>query len=106
MLWLIFVGASFAVRERDHVRFDMVALAAPRKLRMIFGLISCAAIVVAVLVSFPATYEWVWQSLLSRRDSALLKIPMSIVMSAYLLFLVVSAIRYGGYFVKFCATEG
>ena len=93
-LWLIFIGAGFAVRERDHVRFDMIYLAAPQKLRILFGLISCASIIVAAIISFPATYEWVWQSLMSRRDSALLKIPMSIVMSAYLVFLIASIIRY------------
>lgn len=94
-LWLIFIGAGFAVREQDHVRFDMVYLAAPRKMRIVFGLISCAAIVAATIISFPSTYDWVWNSLMSRRDSALLKVPMSIVMSVYLIFLVAAALRYG-----------
>ena len=94
-LWLIFIGAAFVVRERDHVEFDMLYLAAPRKVRIVFALISAGAIAIAMLWALPATWDWV--SFLSRRKN-LLGIPMSWVVFVYIVFMVGTTLRYGLHF--------
>ncbi len=97
-VWIVFFGNSFIVRERDHVTFDIFYLAAPRRLRQILALISAAAIVVGLLWSLPATWDYIdW---LNIRKSATLKIPLGTVFSIYAVFMVVVAARYIWRFVE------
>ena len=97
-VWIVFFGNAFIVRERDHVTFDIFYLAAPRRVRQILALVSAAAIVVGMLWSLPATWDYIdW---LNIRKSATLKIPLGTVFSIYAVFMVVVAIRYIWRFVE------
>ena len=72
LLWVfvIFFGASFTVRETDHVTFDVASLAAPIRIRKIFALITAVLMVVAMVYSFPD----VWDRIFGNRLMTLKKI--------------------------------
>lgn len=92
-LVLVFWGGAFSVKDKDHVRFDIFYNAAPRKLRILFSLISALAIVVALAVSFPATFDFV--AFMKIESTSLLKIRFDILFSIYLLFSIIVILRYG-----------
>ena len=62
LLWVfvIFFGCAFIVREADHVAFDVLYLAAPRRVRKVLALISAVLMVIAMLYSLPAVWETVF----------------------------------------------
>ena len=97
-VWTVFFGSAFVVREKDHVTFDIVYLAVPKKIRRIFALVSALAIVLAMLWSFLPTLDYI--DFLKIRKSATLKIRMNEVFSIYLLFMLVLIVRYSWQFVR------
>jgi len=92
-LVLVFWGGAFAVKDRDHVRFDILYNAAPKKLRALFSLISALAIVIALVISFPATADFV--AFMKIESTSLIKVRFDILFSIYLLFSIVVIMRYG-----------
>ncbi len=91
-IWIVFYGNAFLVRERDHVSFDILYLAAPRFLRRIFALISAACIAAALAISLLPTWDWI--DFLMRKPSATLRLPTGWIYSVYALFIVVVVLRY------------
>jgi C4-dicarboxylate transporter DctQ subunit len=92
-LWVVFWGTAFCVHDRDHVKFDILYLAVPPRLRQWFAIVSSAAIVVGLLVSAPASWDYI--SFLYIKKSATLHIRLSYVFSVYMIFLIAVVIRYG-----------
>ncbi len=92
-LWTVFWASALCLRHRDHISFDMLYNAVGPTTRKIFGLISSVAIVVAMLASLPATWEWV--SFLTIKKSATMRIPLAYVFGIYLLFVVGTVGVYG-----------
>ncbi len=91
-IWIVFFGNAFVVRERDHVTFDIFYLAASRPIRRIFALITAAAIVVGMVLSFLPTLDWI--DFLKIKKSATLKIPLRTVYSVYGIFMLAIILRY------------
>ena len=56
-VWLIFLGCSFVVRERDHVAFDILYQAAPPRLRKIMTILGAIIMIAVMLISLPATWD-------------------------------------------------
>ena len=80
LLWVfvIFFGCAFIVREADHVAFDVLYLAAPRRVRKILALISAVLMIVAMLYSLPAVWETVFANrLMELKKIQTLRIPIS-----------------------------
>ena len=91
-LWLVFWGAAFLLRDRDHVRFDIFYAGVSPGLRRLFALISAVAIVAGFASAFPATYDFI--SFMSIESSSSLGIRLDYVFAAYLLFAAAVIIRY------------
>ncbi len=91
-LWTVFWGSAFCLRHRDHIAFDMLYNIVSPGLRKVFGIISALAIIIAMLVSLPATWDWV--SFLTIKKSATLRIPLAYVFSFFLLFMVGTIVIY------------
>ena len=91
-LWVVFWGTAFCVRDRDHVKFDILYLAVPPHVRKWFAVVSSAAIVVGLLVSAPATWDYI--SFLYIKKSATLRIRLNYVFMVYMIFLAAVVIRY------------
>lgn len=92
-IWVVFWGCAFCVRDRDHVRFDIFYAAAPARVRLVLAVASALAIVAAMAVSLPATWDYV--SFLMIKRSSTLHIPLGYVFSVYLVFMVAVIARYG-----------
>lgn len=92
-VWLVFWGAAFVVRDRDHIAFDILYLAAPRGARRVMAGLAAIGIAVAFLLSLLPTWEWI--DFLRIKPSPMLQIPLRDVFSIYLLFVVAVAVRYG-----------
>ena len=91
-LWLVFWSSAFTLRDEDHVRFTILYDTARPKVRRIYMLITAACIVGALLISMPATYDYV--SFMKIEKSSLLKVRFDVVFSVYLIFAVAIITRY------------
>ena len=91
-LWTVFWGASFSLRNEDHVRFDMIYLNVSPKTRRCLAAIAAIAIVVTMLVALPRTYDFI--SFLKIKKSGTLRIPLMYVFSIYLVFMVATITIY------------
>ena len=91
-VWIVFFGCACIVRDRDHVTFDLLYLAAPDHVRRVFALVSALAVAVALAWSLLPTWDWI--DFLRIKRSATLKVPMRTIYSIYALFLVAVSTRY------------
>jgi len=98
-VWIVFWGAAFVVRERDHVTFDVIYGHVSPKARRWFAIIGGAAVCGGLLWSVEPT--WSKFFILRLKKTATLNglfgdwIRMRDIYSIYILFLVVVAARYG-----------
>ncbi len=92
-LWTVFWGAAFCLQNDEHVRFDMLYNAVPRRVRRYFAGAGALAIVVGLLVSMPGSWSFV--SFLMIKKSATLRIPLTYVFGIYMLFLLATVVAYG-----------
>jgi len=92
-LWLVFWGAAFCLDDRDHVKFDILYVAAGQRTRRILAVVAALAIVVAMFASLPATWDYITFYKIKR--SAVLKIRLDYVYSIYGAFAVAIVVRYG-----------
>lgn len=99
-LWLVFWGGAFNISDYDHVRFDILQNAVPGFVRGIFALISAAAIIAGLAVSFPATLDFV--QFMKIESTSLLKIRFDYVFAIYLVFAVAIIVRYGLRIIQIC----
>ena len=91
-IWIVFWGAAFCVRDRDHVAFDILYLSAGRRLRRVFAIVTAVAIVVGLLASLPATWDYI--TFYKIKKSATLAIRLDYVFSVYAIFAVAVIARY------------
>ena len=99
-VWVIFFSCAFVVREHEHVKFDIIYLAVPTKVRRIFALVSAAAIVAGMLYALLPTWDYI-DFMRMRRTATVTnplsgnKIQLRTIFSIYAIFLVAVAARYG-----------
>jgi C4-dicarboxylate transporter, DctQ subunit len=91
-LWTVFWGSAFCLRNNDHVRFDLLYYAVNEKLRRVFAGICAIAIVIGMLWSLPATWDFV--SFLQIKKSATLRIPLFYIFVIYIVFMVATVLTY------------
>jgi TRAP-type C4-dicarboxylate transport system permease small subunit len=91
-LWTVFWACALCLRNRDHIAFDMIYNHVGPRTRKVFGIISSVSIVLAMVLSFPATWDWV--SFLTIKKSATLRIPLAYVFSFFLLFMIGTIVIY------------
>ncbi len=90
-LWLVFWSCAFIARERDHVTFNLLYIAAPARLRRVLALLASAALVAAFLVSLPATVDYV--AFMEIESTSLLRIRFDFLFAIYPVFLVAVAVQ-------------
>ncbi len=90
-LWLVFWSCAFIVRERDHVTFNLFYIAMPAPVRRVLALLASAALVAALLVSVPATVDYV--AFMKIESTSLLRIRFDFLFAIYPIFLVAVAVQ-------------
>ena len=98
-VWVIFFGCALVVREFEHVRFDIVYLAVPRKVRAAFAITGAAVVAGVMIYAFLPTWDYIdWMKM--RRTSTVRnpfsgeKIPLRTIFSVYAIFMIAVAARY------------
>ncbi|MBL4890948.1 MAG: TRAP transporter small permease subunit [Rhizobiaceae bacterium] len=92
-LWLVFWSTAFTLKETDHVRFTILYDSARPKVRAIYKAITAICLVAALVISFPATLDFV--TFMKIEKTSLLKIRFDFVFSIYLIFMLAMIVRYG-----------
>ncbi|KGF70323.1 hypothetical protein LL06_05995 [Hoeflea sp. BAL378] len=98
-VWIVFWGAAFVVRERDHVTFDIVYGHVHPRLRRWFAILGGSAVCIGLLWSVEPT--WSKFFILRLKKTATLGpvlgdwVRMRDIYSIYVVFLIVVAARYG-----------
>lgn len=95
-VWIVFFGAAFIVRSRDHVTFDVLYLAMSHKTRRIMAILSAIGLLIAMVYSFPAMWDLVFANrLMELKKIQTLsvpftgdKIPMKWLFAPYVLLMV------------------
>ncbi len=92
-LWLVLFSCAFVLRERDHVKFDVLVLSLRPGARRLCAVLSSLCILVALVASVPDSWDYV--TFYKIKNSAVFRIPLIWVFSIYLVFLGVVILRYG-----------
>lgn len=92
-LWLVLFSCAFVLRERDHVKFDVLVGALRPGARRLCALLAAACILVAMVASVPDSWDYV--TFYKIKKSAVFRIPLIWVFSIYLVFLAAIIARYG-----------
>ena len=96
-LWIVFFGCSFAVRDQDHVKFDIFYYATPKKVQLIFSIISAIGVIVIMGYSLLPTIDYIdWMKMRKTTTVKIFnnKIPLSYIFSVYGIFLLSVIIQY------------
>lgn len=99
-VWVIFFSCAFVVREHEHVKFDIIYLTVPNRVRRVFAFTSAAAIVLGMVYAFLPTWDYI-DFMRMRRTSSVSnpftgeKIPLRTIFSIYAVFMIAVAVRYG-----------
>lgn len=91
-LWGILWGASFVLRNRDDIRFDMIYSHLPRRVQRAFTMLASGAIVLLLLGSLPASWSYV--AFMKVESSASFGIPLNWMYSIYIVFVLAMAVRH------------
>jgi TRAP-type C4-dicarboxylate transport system permease small subunit len=91
-LWLVFWGSAFVLRDGDHVRFDMLYLAAGTRWRRIFALVTAVALAGGFAAALLPTLDYIEFYRIKR--SSTLRIRLDYVFSIYGVFAVAVIARY------------
>jgi TRAP-type C4-dicarboxylate transport system permease small subunit len=91
-LWGILWGASFVMRNSDDIRFDMLYNRLPHGARRWTTVAASGAIVLILAASLPAA--WAYVSFMKVEKSAAMGLPMNVVFSIYIVFVVAMCVRH------------
>jgi TRAP-type C4-dicarboxylate transport system permease small subunit len=91
-LWLVLWGAAFVLRERDEIRFDILAAGAGRRARRVMGFIAAVSLVILYGISLPAAWDFV--TFMKVQESTYLDIRFDWLFSIFILFAVAIVARY------------
>ncbi len=90
-LWVVLWAAAASVREREHVRFDLIHDLMPTALRRAVRILGHLALALLALLALPASWDYV--SAMRQESSPVLGIPMFWVDLPFVLLLVGMVIR-------------
>ncbi|WP_338720452.1 TRAP transporter small permease subunit [Devosia sp. XK-2] len=91
-VWIVLFGAAFVLRDRDDVRLDVVYSAMSTKARRAMTVITALAIVALLATALPAIVDYIL--FMKVEKTAYLKIRYDYVYSIFIVFAVVTVIRY------------
>ncbi len=92
-LWTVLWGAAFILGEAEEIRFDIIYSNITEGTRRLFTIITGVALVLAYGLSLPASYRYV--SFMKVERSAYLHVPINVMYSVYIIFVIACICRYG-----------
>ncbi len=91
-LWTVLWGAAFVVSEAEEIRFDIIYSTLSDRVRRILTVITGIVLVALYGISLPASYAYV--RFMKVEHSAYLHVPMDLMYSIYIIFLIACIGRY------------
>jgi TRAP-type C4-dicarboxylate transport system permease small subunit len=85
-VWVVFWSCDLLVSERQQIVFDVIYQAFKPRHRRWVAVANTSALGIIFLAALPGTLDYVW--FLRRRDSMMLHIPMHIVYSCFVVFMI------------------
>jgi TRAP-type C4-dicarboxylate transport system permease small subunit len=92
-IWLTLFGACFSYRKSSHVVFSLVYDRVKPKTQTLMRIAGNTLLCIAFCISLYPSYKYV--SFMSFKKSDVLKVPMNIAFSPYIIFLVIMIGRLG-----------
>lgn len=92
-IWVTLLGACFAQRDYSHVGFSMVYDEAKPQIKIWIRIAGNMLVFISFCISFYPTCKYI--NFMSFKSSNVLKIPMDIVFSPYIVFLIIMIGRLG-----------
>jgi len=92
-IWITLLGACFAQRDYSHVKFSMIYDNAKPRTKIWMRITGNILLFISFCISFYPTYKYV--NFMSFKKSNVLKIPMNIAFSPYIIFLIIMIGRVG-----------
>jgi len=91
-LWGVLWGAAFILSDEEEIRFDIIYGAVPFALRRIFVVVTGVTLILLLLISLPASWQYV--KFMKREHTASLHIPFNYLYSIYIVFSVACIVRH------------
>jgi TRAP-type C4-dicarboxylate transport system permease small subunit len=91
-VWVVLWCAAFVLSDREEIRFDIVYTLVPPGARRAFTVVSSVAFVVLLLVSLPASWNYV--AFMKREHTAYLHMRLDVMYSVYVLFVVATVAKH------------
>lgn len=85
-LWFVFWGAGVMLREKDHVRFDIIYQSVSPKAKRVMAIVVSAAMAALFLIGLPANFDYV--RFMGSDRTWILEIRFDIVFSVFVVFIV------------------
>lgn len=92
-IWTTVLGACFAQRDSSHVTFTLIYERTKPKGQLIMRILGNLLLVSSYCIALYPSYKYV--DFMSFKHSDVLKIPMNIAFSPFLVFLVIMIARFG-----------
>ncbi len=92
-IWVTLLGACFAQRDSSHVMFTMIYDKVKPRTQIWMRIVGNSLVFIAFSISLYPTYRYI--NFMSFKKSDVLKIPMNIAFSPYLVFLMIMIGRLG-----------
>jgi TRAP-type C4-dicarboxylate transport system permease small subunit len=92
-IWLTLFGACFAYRESSHVIFTLIYDRVKPKIQTVMRIMGNSLLFIAFSMSLYPSYKYV--AFMSFKKSDVLKVPMNLVFSPYVVFLLIMMGRLG-----------
>jgi TRAP-type C4-dicarboxylate transport system permease small subunit len=107
-VWLIFVGCALALNDKEHVVFDVFALAMPTRVKRVFKLIIAIVVVAAMLASLAPMWDAIFGNrLMELKKIQTLRVPFTgdkiavkWLFAPYVLLMIALVVRYSCYVVS------
>ena len=92
-IWITLLGACFAQRDHSHIKFSMIYDNAKPRTKIWIRIVGNMLLFISFCISFYPTYKYI--NFMSFKKSNVLKIPMNIAFSPYIVFLIIIIGRLG-----------
>jgi TRAP-type C4-dicarboxylate transport system permease small subunit len=98
LLWVMFIGGAFVLRDDEHVAFDIAWQAAPPKGRRVMGIVAAAGFGALFVAALPGTWSYI--TFLWRERTTVLQWRLDWVYACFILFFVSVILRFGAQLVR------
>ena len=90
-VWVVLWCAAFVVSDPEEIRFDIVYTTVPPRVRRLFTAVSSIAFVVLLLISLPASWNYV--TFMKREHTAYLHLRLDVMYSVYVIFVLACVVK-------------